>query len=571
MMHSSIRLILSFALVALLAACGSNAQISTSKVTITVSSGKNASSAPAISKAAPVISSLSVVIFVTAPDMDTITEGPISLASTTSGAVISTTITVPNGNNRTFTAVLGDSAGVPAYSGFATVDLAGTPVSLDISVGPLFFTGTRLVGTDQVENGSAVTRDKNGNIFVAGLTYGDLTNPTSSPTSSTSNAFVMKFDISGAPLWTHQFGPALATTQTPTMSTAAFGVAADANGNVIVVGLTGGNLFETTDYHGFADCFVTKFDGTGKELWTKLIGGSDDDFGNAVTIDDAGNIYVTGQTKSLLTGTTSGLEDVFVAKFDAAGNQQWLTQYGTANTDVGTALAVDKSGNVYVTGYTYGVFAGLTGSGSQDAFITKLDGTSGNVITTNQGGSPDDDMATAIAIDNTSGMIYVAGTTYGSVGTPANIDLTGNSSDIFVVKFDSTLANPLATWQIGSAPTGVVSAITGSLIMPNDTAQGIAVDAAGNVFVTGSTNGVFPGNTNAGGYNSVVIKLQPTGTVEWYRQLGTAGDDSGSAIVMDNKGNALVAGTTNGTFDGIPGFGMSDVFLMSYDTNGVKY
>ena len=211
--------------------------------------------------------------------------------------------------------------------------------------------------------------------------------------------------------------------------------------------------------------------------------------------------------------------------------------------------------------------------GSVDAFIAKLDG-AGNIITTNQGGSPDADQATAIAIDNTSGMIYVAGTTYGSVGTPVNsnlIDPTGNSSDIFVVKFDSGLANPLATWQIGSA--GIASAVTGTVIPSNDTAQGIAVDAAGNIFVTGSTNGVFPGNTNAGGYDSVVIKLQSTGTVDWYQQLGTAGDDSGSAIaiVMDNKGNALVTGTTNGNFDGIPGFGMSDVFLMSYDTNGVKY
>nr|MDA8423765.1 SBBP repeat-containing protein [Nitrospiraceae bacterium] len=369
---------------------------------------------------------------------------------------------------------------------------------------------------------------------------------------------------------THQFSPSLATTQTPTLSTAAFGAAADANGNVIVVGLTGGNLFETTDYHGFADCFVTKFDGTGKELWTKLIGGAGDDFCNAVTVDNSGNVFVTGQIDSAPT-TTAGNNDVFVAKFDPSGNQQWLTQYGTSATDSGTAIAVDTSGNTYVVGYTLGTFASNTSAGSEDAFITKLDGT-GTIIKTNQGGSPDTDLATAIAIDNTSGMIYVAGTTYGSVGTPANIDSTGNSSDIFVVKFDSSLANPLATWQIGSAPTGVVSAVTGSLIMPNDTAQGIAVDAAGNVFVTGSTNGVFPGNTNAGGYDSVVIKFQPaTGTVEWYQQLGTTGDDNGSAIVMDNKGNALVTGTTDGNFDGIQGFGLSDVFLMSYDANGVKY
>ena len=570
MTHSYSRLILSFALIALLAACGSNAQLSTSKVTIAVSSGKNASSAPAISKAAPVISSLSLMIIVTAPDMDTITHGPISLASTTSGSVISETIVVPNGNNRTFTAVLADSAGVPAYSGFATADLAGTPISLDISVGPLFLTGTRLIGTNQAESGSAIARDKSGNIFVAGLTYGDLTNPLSSPTSSTSNAFVMKFDISGAPLWTRQFSPSLATTQTPTLSTAAFGAAADANGNVIVVGLTGVNLFETTDYHGSADCFVTKLDGTGRELWTKLIGGAGDDFCNAVTVDNSGNVFVTGQIDSAPT-TTAGNNDVLVAKFDPSGNQLWLTQYGTSATDSGTALAVDTTGNTYVVGYTLGTFASNTSAGSEDAFITKLDG-AGNIITTNQGGSPDIDMATAISIDNTSGMIYVAGTTYGTVGTPVNsnpIDTTGSSSDIFVVKFDSSLSNPLATWQIGSA--GIVSAITGTVVPSNDAAQGIAVDAAGNVFVTGSTNGVFSGNTNAGGYDSVVIKLQPTGTVEWYRQLGTAGDDNGSAIVIDNKGNALVTGTTDGNFDGITGFGMSDVFLMSYDTNGVKY
>ncbi len=116
----------------------------------------------------------------------------------------------------------------------------------------------------------------------------------------------------------------------------------------------------------------------------------------------------------------------------------------------------------------------------------------------------------------------------------------------------------------------------------NDTAQGIAIDVAGNVFVVGSTNGVFKDNTNAGGYDSVVIKfLSSSGTVAWARQIGSTKvvdgsvidvDVDGNAIVLDNKGSALVTGTTNGDiFDGISnsGFGF-DAFLMSYDTNGVK-
>jgi hypothetical protein len=485
-----------------------------------------------------------IVFTISAADMSSITR----TVPFTPSQPVSESFSVPYGNQRTFSVEAQDSTGTAIYAGSTTTDLIEMSMTLTIDMKPLFFTGTRLIGTNQVENGLAIARDSKKNIIVAGLTYGDLSNPTASPTNSLdSDAFVMKADMSGDPVWIRQFGAA--------KSTMAYGVAVDKNDDsIIVTGSTGTNIFNTTNHHGHADCFISKFTTAGVHQWTVLIGGSDDDFGNAVAVDAAGNIYVTGQTYGTLTNnSSSGLQDVFVLKLDPLGNQLWLKQFGSTDTDSGEAIAVDAAGNVYVTGFTYGNMGGNTNAGSPDMFITKLT-SGGAIVATSQLGSTDSDQASSIATD-AAGLIYVAGTTYGNLDNKNNADPTGNSSDMFVVIYNSSLAKQ-STWLAGTAQ--------------NDEAKAIAVDASGNVFVTGSTNGAFAGATNAGGYDSVVIKFKPTGTIDWTRQIGSAKDVEGNAIVLDNKGNALIVGTTGGDFDGVTSFGLSDTFLMCYDTNGVK-
>jgi|GEM_PF-3454457 len=526
----------------MLAACNGNysAPSGSAKVNLVIEARKSVSSTHGAMKAAPLVESL--VITVSGPDMTTIT----SALKVTAGEIVTETFSVPTGNNRVFSAVFLDASNNPAYGGSVIVlSLSAAPITVDITVGPLFFTGTRLIGTANDEYGYAIARDTGGNLYVAGLTYGLFSAPLNTSPTNTPEVFITKTDISGEPLWTRQFGSG--GFDLPT------GIAVDGSGNIIITGATGSNLFGQAN-NGNADCFVTKLNSAGATVWTKLIGGAGDDMCNAVAVDASGNVYVTGFIDSAPTATVN--DDVFVAKFDSVGTQKWLTQYGSLDTDMGQGIAVDNNGNCYVTGFTLGSFPTFTNAGSSDIFVSKLD-SAGNETTIQRGGA-DSEQATSIAVDNAAGIVYVAGSTFGSMGLPVNPDTSGNSSDIFVASFSLSLVDK-TVWQAGT--------------IGSDTAQGIAVDSNGDVIVVGSTNGTFAGNINAGGYDSVVIKfLSLNGTVAWVNQIGTINDDDGTCIVADNIGNVIVTGTEKGDFDGIAnsGFG-SDAFLMSYDTDGVKW
>jgi hypothetical protein len=478
---------------------------------------------------------------------------------------ITATFDVPNGTGRRFDVEAKDLSGATIYQGSVAADLNGKPVTINILMNPAFFLGTSLIGTAQDDFGSAIARDGAGNIFIAGITHGDFSNPLSTGPSITGNAFLSKFDQYGQPIWTRQFGT--------TNGTFAFAVAVDGSGNIVVAGGTGGNLGGEVN-HGFTDGFVAKFDPLGNHLWTRLIGDIGDDVANAVAVDASGNVYVTGFISSTTvqtitfapTGGSGGL-DAFVAKFDPSGVQQWMRQYGTFGNDSGEAIAVDASGNVYVAGTTDGGIDNNANSGLSDIFLSKLD-PQGNNRTTRQFGSSDSDQAAALALD-ANGMVYVAGTTYGSIDGAGNVDPTGTTSDIFVVKFDTATLTQQSTWMAGTPLPAVASAGTGTVPTGNDVAHCIAVDLSGDVFVAGSINGVFPGNTGAGGYDSFVIKFLPTGAVAWARQTGTPSDDDGNGVAVDGKGNVFVTGTAKGVFDGLQSSGF-DAFLMMFDTNGVK-
>ena len=111
--------------------------------------------------------------------------------------------------------------------------------------------------------------------------------------------------------------------------------------------------------------------------WTKQIGTSSSDRGEDVAVDSSGNVYVTGQTDGALTGTNAGDYDIFLTKYNSSGDQQWMRQTGASSSDQGHGVAVDSSGNAYVTGYTD---SSLTGSnaGDYDIFLLKYD-TNGNL------------------------------------------------------------------------------------------------------------------------------------------------------------------------------------------------
>jgi len=303
----------------------------------------------------------------------------------------------------------------------AGVATAGTATSDVVCADPYYRFGSE--GDDTLTD---VTVDGSGNVYVAGITYGAL----EGPNAGLSDAFVRKLDPSGATLWTRQFGTS--------SDDQAFGVAVDGSGNVYVVGVTYGALEVANG--GVGDAFVRKLDPSGATLWTQQLATPRGEAATAVALDGSGAIFIAGYSY----GNSQSSGEAFVRKLDAAGGATtWAQQFGGPDEDEALGVAVDGSGNVYVGGYTYGGIAGGSSTGLRDVFVRKFN-PAGATAWTRQIGSPvDHDEIGDVRVDG-NGNVYVAGTTSAALGG-TNEGLT----DAFVRKLDPSGAT-LWTRQVGT-------------------------------------------------------------------------------------------------------------------------
>ena len=165
----------------------------------------------------------------------------------------------------------------------------------------------------------------------------------------------------------------------------AHGISTDSSGNVYITGYAGSGLDgKTRAGTGYdQDLFIVKYDNGGIKQWTQQFGSSFTDRGYGISTDSSGNVYVTGHTWGGLDGNTNaGSSDLFVVKYDSDGIKQWTQQLGTYTYDEARGISTDLSGNAYVTGYTQGDLDGNTHTGgkgmySGDLFVVKYD-TNGN-------------------------------------------------------------------------------------------------------------------------------------------------------------------------------------------------
>ena len=390
------------------------------------------------------------------------------------------------------------------------------------------------------DKGYSIAVDAYGNSYITGYFRESATFGTTTLTSSSdygSDIFVAKMDINGNWLWAKQAGG--------TDYHGGYGIAVDANGNSYVTGyFSGSATFGTTTLtsSGYEDIFVAKLDINGNWLWAKQAGGTSSDIGYGIAVDAYGNSYVTGYFKSsscsfgTITLTSSGYEDIFVAKLDINGNWLWAKQAGGTSEDGGTSIAVDANGNSYVTGSfkesaNFGTTT-LTSSGSWDIFVAKIDH-NGNWLWAKQAGGTDNDGGISIAVDD-NGNSYVTGGFYGSSCSFSTITLINSSieySDIFVAKIDY---NGNWLWAKQAGGTGY------------DAGYGIAVDTNGNSYVTGEFDGSATFGTttftSSGGSDIFVAKLDSNGNWLWAKQAGGTDDDYGKGIAVDNNGNSYVTG-----------------------------
>jgi len=223
--------------------------------------------------------------------------------------------------------------------------------------------------------------------------------------------------------------------------------------------------------------------------------------------------------------------------------------YQIETNDYANGVATDSSGNVYVTGGTKGGLDGNTSAGDTDLFVVKYN-SSGTKQWTKQLGTSSNDYAYGVATDS-SGNVYVAGGTNGGLDGNTN---AGNT-DLFVVKYNSS-GTKQWTRQLGSSS--------------RDSANGVATDSSGNVYVTGTTYWELDGNTSAGKADLFVVKYNSSGTKQWTKQLGTSSDDYANGIVTDSSGSVYISGTTYGGLDGNTSAGNADLFVVKYNSSGTK-
>jgi uncharacterized protein (TIGR03437 family) len=399
---------------------------------------------------------------------------------------------------------------------------------------------------------------------------------------------------------------------------AARGIGVDSSGNIVIAGgTTSGNLpglnansFQV-DYKGLADnttldpgdAFVAKMNPSATALlWVTYLGGTGNDSASSLALDASGNVYVTGSTlssdfpiapnpNSVVQGKFGGaggsssfhaVGDAFVAKFDPTGKLLWSTYLGGSLDDIGTAIAVDSSGNVYVAGATVSAnFPGVTagyqstfgGKGGEptldegggypsfdsgDAFVAKIDPTGSHLAATYFGGTLDD-FALALTLDS-SGNVWIGGgtvsrnlplvsalqSTYGG-GTGVSAQPIFSTGDGFIAEFSSDLKNLKYSTYFGGSQDDAVSAI--------------AVDSAGAIYIAGATQSPnLPGASNF--YHgpsplsrqtspfiigdAFVAKLRPGGSqIAFSFYVGGSNEDAAMALALDAQGNITIAGATN--------------------------
>ena len=224
-------------------------------------------------------------------------------------------------------------------------------------------------------------------------------------------------------------------------------------------------------------------------------------------------------------------------------------QLGTSASDAGYGVTVDSSDNIYVTGYTAGGLDGNTNSGEDDIFLVKYN-SSGVKQGTQQLGTSSYDYGRGVTVDS-SNNIYVSGFTAGGLDGNTN----SGSYDTFLVKYNSS-GTKQWTQQLGTSSRDIVTRVT--------------VDSSDNIYLTGYTAGGLDGNTNSGDNDTFLVKYNSSGVKQWTQQLGSASDEVGYGVTVDSSDNIYVTGFTYGGLDGNTNSGNWDIFLVKFNSDGVK-
>ena len=453
------------------------------------------------------------------------------------------------------------------------------------------------LGGTTFDEGYAVAVDDTGNVYLTGSMQGtgDF-DPGPGTLNLTSNGnrdiFITKLNSQGNLVWSHNIGGLF--------SDEGFAIEADASGNVYVfwefnfhVDFDPGAGVFTLNQGTEGKVFLLKLDSQGNFVWAKAIGGpfasGGVEAGNSLKLDISGNLYINGgfdgtpdfdPGAGVVSLTSNGSEDIYVAKYNNNGDLIWVKGFGGAERDEAYFLDIDAAGNVYSTGRFRDVVdfdpgsgtSTLTSTGVYDVFVQKMDTDGNHQWSRSFGRSSSTEEGLGIAVDP-SGNVFTTGTFSGVMDIDPNAGTDNVTSrgaaDIFVQKLDSN-GNYVWGRSFGSSSTEEVFSID--------------CDAAGNVYTTGFFQGradFDPGAadffiTEQGIQDTFIHKILANGDFGWVTTLGSNLSNHGLGIVTDASNNVYTTGYMNGSVDFDPdpnsnqvltSAGQTDIFIQKLNQN----
>lgn len=419
--------------------------------------------------------------------------------------------------------------------------------------------------------------DNAGNLFVSGettslnniATTGAYLQTYQGAGGNWGDAFVAKYDTQGNKLWCTYYGGS--------GDDWAGACSTDASGNLYFVGYTTCSVSAQITTSGAfqqnygstiadGDLFLVKFNPQGQRIWATYFGGESTEYGAALCLDNASNIYISGRTYSgigiatagVYQSALSGTEDGFIAKFTASGNLLWSTYFGGPGPayESVNVLSVDGFGNLFFGGFTYNT-SGIATPGSfqpnhapisqtnSDGFFGKMNA-NGQLQWASYIGSTGTDFINDMHCDNTGGVYFCGQTTSSTSTLLASVGAFqttfGGYNDGFVARFDGA-GNRLWGSYFGAGG--------------DDYFTGITLDLSGNPVLAGTTGSIVGNNlaTNCtyqqqlggGMEDALLVKFSPNGQRQWCTFYGGNQNDEGGHLAIDSNGNLFLVGMTRST------------------------
>lgn len=363
---------------------------------------------------------------------------------------------------------------------------------------------TIMDGTALEDRTYDISIDSNGNIYLAGMTYGNFDGDTNSPTGR--DIFVAKYNSSGSKVWTRQ--------EQGNNWERAEGITIDSNDNIYITGYTASPELNGETSNGSNDSFIIKYNSAGALQWTRLIGTIDSEYGYGITTDSSDNVYVAGQTTGDMGGRVNqGGFDQFVAKYSTNGAHLWTASRGGPNHEAFTDAVADSSGQVYISGYIQKTEVDDIGDYTLSLFDPAGDET-WTIQNSSTYGTHRSDFANYLALDSAEN-VYVNGTTYGSFISEQDAD----SNKIIIAKYGDNISSG-GPYSVGGTVSGTIAAFT----LTNNGGDDLSI----------LDNGSFTFSTllpDGAPYNVEILEPSDTGQGELCEVVSGGSNGDGTGII----------------------------------------